>query len=55
LAREEEDKDVIDNLDEVHDVGVFCQVTSVFSAASGTKDGGKSLFRLFTLFLANLD
>ncbi|KAH6889507.1 ATP-dependent protease La [Coprinopsis sp. MPI-PUGE-AT-0042] len=35
------DKDVIDSLDEVHDVGVFCQVTSVFAAAtpSSAKDG----------------
>jgi ATP-dependent Lon protease len=45
LAKEEEDKDVIDSLDEVHDVGVFCQVTSVFAAAtpSSAKDGTLSL------------
>ncbi|KAF6744237.1 ATP-dependent protease La [Ephemerocybe angulata] len=36
-STEEDDKDVIDSLDEVHDVGVFCQVTSVFAAAP--KDG----------------
>lgn len=32
--KDEEDKDVMDSLDDVHDVGVFCQVTSVFAAAS---------------------
>ena len=35
LANEEEDKDVIDSLDEVHDVGVFCQVTSVYYTLNG--------------------
>ncbi|TFK27853.1 ATP-dependent protease La [Coprinopsis marcescibilis] len=40
----DEDKDVIDSLDEVHDVGVFCQVTSVFAAASppGSTPGKES-------------
>ncbi|KAG2018529.1 ATP-dependent protease La, variant 3 [Coprinopsis cinerea AmutBmut pab1-1] len=39
LSREEEDKDVIESLDDVHDVGVFCQVTSVFAAAAPPSPG----------------
>ncbi|KAJ3825812.1 ATP-dependent protease La [Lentinula raphanica] len=43
------DKDIISNLDEVHEVGVFAQITSVFSAnpnptapSEGSKDSDKA-------------
>ena len=39
LKDEEEDSDVITSLDRVHRVGVFAQVTSIFPAQTGTKDG----------------
>ncbi|PKI84341.1 endopeptidase La [Malassezia vespertilionis] len=39
LKDEEEDSDVITNLDKVHRVGVFAQITSIFPAQSGKSDG----------------
>ena len=39
LKDEEEDSDVITSLDRVHRVGVFAQITSIFPAQTGTKDG----------------
>jgi Lon-like ATP-dependent protease len=41
-TRDEDDKDVIDSLDEVYDVGVFCQVTSVFAAVPAKSDSPPS-------------
>lgn len=41
LKDEKEDSDVIRDINEVHDVGVFAQITSVFAAsASGTHGEG---------------
>jgi ATP-dependent protease La (LON) substrate-binding domain len=41
LKDEELDIDTITDLNQVHRVGVFAQITSVFPASSGSKDGGK--------------
>jgi Lon-like ATP-dependent protease len=39
LKDEDKDTDVIQSLDEVHEVGVFAQITSVFAAAGGEEEG----------------
>lgn len=41
LKDENVDVDTITSLDQVHKVGVFAQITSVFPASSGSKDGSK--------------
>lgn len=41
LKDEEEDADVITNLDRVHRVGVFAQVTSIFPAQTGSRKEGE--------------
>ncbi|KAG2172941.1 hypothetical protein INT44_004682 [Umbelopsis vinacea] len=41
LKDEELDIDTITDLNQVHRVGVFAQITSVFPASSGSKDGSK--------------
>ncbi|KAH7382401.1 Lon protease C-terminal proteolytic domain-containing protein [Phaeosphaeria sp. MPI-PUGE-AT-0046c] len=37
------DKDVIDNIDEVYDMGTFCQVTSAFPLATGIGETGYAM------------
>jgi len=37
------DKDVIDNMDEVYDMGTFCQVTSAFPLATGVGETGYAM------------
>jgi Lon-like ATP-dependent protease len=41
LRDEEDDADVISDLSKVHPVGVFAQITSIFSQQSNNKTGGK--------------
>ncbi|KAG1243605.1 hypothetical protein G6F68_015764 [Rhizopus microsporus] len=40
LKEEGLETDTITNINEVHQIGVFAQITSVFSSSTGKEDGG---------------